>query len=85
MKMDTIIVKQGFAVIVAFCYICLFRNPVITILKVAGCEDRERENKLSLRGPRGEAPCCWAIAAIFFEKKSRFNIVLHVFRASRNS
>ena len=47
MKMHAIIVKQGLAVIVAFCYnICLFRNPVITILKVVGCEDCVRENKL---------------------------------------
>ena len=37
--MRTIIAKQDFAVIVAFCYnICLFRNPVLTILKVVGCE-----------------------------------------------
>ena len=34
--MHGIIVKQGFAVIVAFSYnICLFKNPVITILKEA--------------------------------------------------
>ena len=38
--MHAIIVKQGFAVIVAFCYnICLFKNPVTTILKVVGFED----------------------------------------------
>ena len=34
-----IIVKQGFAVVVAFCYICLFKNPAITILKVGGGSD----------------------------------------------
>ena len=35
MKMYPIIVKQGIEVIVAFCYnICLFRNTVITNLKV---------------------------------------------------
>ena len=33
-------VKQGFAILIAFCYnICLFKNPVIMILKVVGCED----------------------------------------------
>ena len=40
MKMFAIIVKQGFAVIVAFCCnICFFRNLATTILKVVGCED----------------------------------------------
>ena len=40
MKMHPIIVKQSFAVIVAFCYnICLFRSHVITILKVVDSED----------------------------------------------
>ena len=35
MKMHAIIVKQGFAVIVAFCYnICVFKNLVTMILKV---------------------------------------------------
>ena len=47
MKMLAIIVKKGFVVIVAFCYnICLFRDPVTMILKVVGCEDCVRENKL---------------------------------------
>ena len=56
MKMRNIIVKQGFTVIVAFCYnICLFKNPVITILKVVGCEDCVQENKLPLWGPGGKA------------------------------
>ena len=49
MKMHAIIVKQGFAVIAAFCCnMCLFRNPVITILKFIGCENCVRENKLAL-------------------------------------
>ena len=34
MKMHAVIFKQGLAVRVVFCYICLFRNPVITTLKV---------------------------------------------------
>ena len=62
-KMHVIIVKQGFAVIVAFCYICLFRNPVTTILKVAGCEDCVQENKLPLWGP------LLGNSSNFFEKK----------------
>ena len=67
--MHAIIVKQGFAVIVAFCYnICLFRNPIIMILKVVGCEDCVRENNLPLCGQGGEAPSRWAILAIFSEK-----------------
>ena len=57
MRMHAIKVKQDFAVpvIVAFSYIWLFRNPVITILKVVGCEDCVRENKLPLWEPGGEA------------------------------
>ena len=57
--------------LVVFCYnICLFSNPVpaIAILKVVGCEDCVRENKLPLWGPGSEAPCCWAIFAIFWKK-----------------
>ena len=46
MKMHGIVVKQDFVVIAAFYYICLFKNPVITILKVVACEDCVRENKL---------------------------------------
>ena len=69
MKMNAILVKQGFAVIVALCYICLFRNPVTTILKVVGCEDCVQENKLPQWGPGGEAPGRWATLAIFFQKK----------------
>ena len=48
MKMRVITLKQGFAVIVVFCDLCLFRNPVITILKVVGCEDCVRQSKLPL-------------------------------------
>ena len=45
MKMHGIIVKQGFAIIVAFCYsTCLFKKLVISILKVVGCEECVREN-----------------------------------------
>ena len=46
MKMHPIIFKQGFAMIVAFCYnICLlFKNPVTAILKVVGYEDCVQEN-----------------------------------------
>ena len=90
MKMHAIIVKQGFAGIVVFCYnICLFRNPVIAISKVVGCEDCVWKNKLPLWGPGGEAPSRWAILAIFSEKNSHFNAIwmtfLHVFRAIRKS
>ena len=47
--MHGIIVKQGFAVIVAFCCnIYLFKNLVITMLKVVGSEDCVRENNLPL-------------------------------------
>ena len=56
MKMHAIMVKQGFGVIVAFSYICLFKNPVITILKAVACEDSVRENKLPLHGGLGTKP-----------------------------
>ena len=39
-----VIVKQGSAVRLGFGYICLFKNPIITILKVVGGEDCVREN-----------------------------------------
>ena len=72
MTMQAIIVKQGFAVIVAFYYnICLFKNPVIMILKIVGCEDCGQENKLPPWRPGGEAPSRWAILAIFFGKKTK--------------
>ena len=58
--MHALIVKQGFAVIVVFCYnINLFSNSVTTVLKVVGCEDCVPETKL----PQ------WAIFAIFFGTK----------------
>ena len=64
MKMHGIIVKQVFAVIVAFCYnICLFKNPAITILKVVGCEDCARENK---------PPAAGQFLQFFPEKKQPF-------------
>ena len=67
--MHGVVVKQGFAVMVAFCYnICLFKKPVITILKVVGREACVQENKLSLWGPGGEAHSCLAILAIFLEE-----------------
>ena len=69
MKINAIIVKPGFTVIVAFCYICLFRTPAITILKVDGCEDCVQENRLPLRRPGGLAPSHWAILVIFLKKK----------------
>ena len=62
------IVKQGFVVIVSLCYICLFRTPVITILKVVGCEDCVRENKLPQWGCVSEAPSRWAILEMFSKK-----------------
>ena len=68
--MHGIIGKQGKTVTVAFCYICLFKNPVITILKDVGCENCVRENKLSLWGSEGEAPTRWAVLAFFFSEKN---------------
>ena len=63
------IVKQGLAVIVAFCCnICLLKNPAITILKVVDCEGCVQKNKLPLWQPGSEAPSRWAILAIFLEK-----------------
>ena len=74
--MHGIIVKQGFAEIVAFCYnICLLKNPAITILKVVGCEDCARENKLPLWGRRGQTPSRWAVPQFFSEKNSHFNAI----------
>ena len=65
MKMYAVIVKEGFAVIVAFYYsICLFRTPVITTLNVIGCEDCTCENKLPLWESGGKAPSRWAIFAV---------------------
>ena len=75
MKMHGIIVKQDFAVVVAFYYICSFKNPVITISKVVGCEDCVEENKLPLWAPGGEAPNRWKILEIFFGKNSDFNAI----------
>ena len=72
MKMHAIIDKQGFAVIIVFCYICLFGNPVITILKVVGCEDCVQEKSIItdylLWGLEGKALSRWAIFAIFRKK-----------------
>ena len=69
MVVNLVIGKQGFAVIVALCFnICVFKNLVITILKVDGCEDCVRENKLPLWRPGGEALSRWAILAFFLEK-----------------
>ena len=67
--MHNIIVKQVFAVIIAFCYnICLFKNPVITVMKVVGCEDCVQENNLPLWRPGGEAPSRWAVLQFFWKK-----------------
>ena len=82
MKMHALyyIVKEGFAVIVAFCYdICVFKNPVIMILKVVGCEDCVQENKLPLWGPGGEATSRWAVLQFFSEKNSHFNTIWMAF------
>ena len=67
MKMHAMIVKEDFAVMVAFCNISLFKNPVITIFKVVGCEECVRGNKLPLWG-QSSSRC--AILANFFEKKA---------------
>ena len=76
--MHATIAKQGFAVIVAFCYnICLFRTPVLTILKVVGCECA-RENALPLWGPGGEVPGRQAILAMFSEN-SHFEAIWMTF------
>ena len=76
MKMYAIIVKHGFVVIVAFCYnIWLFRNSGIMVLKVVGCEDCVRENKLLLHRPGGETPSRWVILPVFSEKNSHFNAI----------
>ena len=70
--MHAIIVKQGFAVIVAFCYkICLFKNPVTTIRKFLDCEYCVQENKLPVLGPGGEAPAVGQFLH-FFRKKLPF-------------
>ena len=74
--MHTIIIKQGFMIIVVICYICSFRNPAITILKVVGSEDCVRESKLPLWGLGGKAPA----AEQFFQKNSHLDDILHVFR-----
>ena len=78
--MHSIIVKQGFAVIVAFCHnICLFKNPVIMILKVVVCEDCVRENKVPLWGSGGKAPSCWAVLQFFWKQNSHFNAIWMTF------
>ena len=70
MKMHAIIVKQGFAVIVAFCYnICVFKNLCNNDFESYGFEDCVRENKLPLWGRGGKAPSRWTILAIFSKKK----------------
>ena len=72
--MRATIVKQGFAVIivVAFLYIAhKFRNPVITTLKVVGCENCVREDKLSLKGPEGEAPAAGQFLTIKKNKSTK--------------
>ena len=67
--MHTIIVKQGFMIIVV---ICSFRNPAITILKVVGCEECVRKNKLPLWGLGGKA----SAAGQFFQKNSHLDDIL---------
>ena len=54
--MHAIIAKQGFAVIVVFCYtICLFRSPVLTILKVVGCERLCTRERVTIIGGWGRS------------------------------
>ena len=72
MKMHGIIVKQGFVVVVAFCYICLFKNPVITILYVRGGEDSGKRTSYHY-GP-GQ------FLQFFFEKNSHFNAIWMTFQ-----
>ena len=70
MKVHSITVKQDFAVIVAFYYnICLFKNPVITILKVVGSEDCVRENKFPLWGPGAKPPAAGLFFNLFRKKQ----------------
>ena len=68
---NLVIVKQGFAVIVASLKHLLIQKPcnndfsvkcVTFYSLVAGCEDCVRDNKFSLWGPR------WVILAIFQKK-----------------
>ena len=69
-KLHAVIVKQGFAVMVVFCYnICLFRNPVIMILKVVGCEDYVRENKSPYEGLGAKLSATKQFLQIFQKKK----------------
>ena len=68
--MHGITVKQGFAVIVAFCYICLFKNPVKLVLKVIGCKDCVQENKLPLWGAWGVKPLASGQFLQLFRKKT---------------
>ena len=71
MKMYGIIFKQGFAVIVEFCYnFCIFKNPVITILKVVGCEDCVRENLSYHNGGLGVKPLAAGQFLQFFSEKT---------------
>ena len=80
MKMHPVIVKQGFVVIVAFCYnICLLRTPVIMILNVVGCKDCTRENKLPLWGAWGHSPQPLDNSCNFFEKNIHFNTIWMTF------
>ena len=73
MKMHGIIIKQGFVVIVAFCYnICLFKNPVITILKVVGGEEKMVREQVNTSGP-GQ------FLQFFLEKNSHFNPIWMTF------
>ena len=75
MKVHSITVKQDFAVIVAFYYnICLFKNPVITILKVVGSEDCVRENKFPLWGPGAKPPAAGLFFNLFRKKTAIFTL-----------
>ena len=77
MKMYDIIVKQSFAVIVGFCYnICLFKNPVTTILKVVGYEHWGRKTVSYHNGSLGAKPqSAGKFLQFFVEKNSDFNVI----------
>ena len=68
--MHGIIVKQDFAVLAAFHYICLFKNPVITISKVVGCEDCVRERSYHYGGLGAKPSATRKFLKIFSEKKT---------------
>ena len=75
---NLVIVKEGFAVIVASLQDLLIQNLVITILKIVGCEDRVLDSNLPLSGMR-QSPSHWAIVTTFSKKFSHFNAIWMTF------